>query len=148
VGFRALVVDDDEMNLLLVQRVLEGRGIAVEVARDGMSALAALERLRPDLVILDIMMPGISGAEVLDRIKANPALATIPVIMLTAKADDGDLIESYRSGADYYVTKPLVPSQLLYGVGLILGSDFRSDPDPAAKTDRTPTGPRLVRPRP
>jgi CheY-like chemotaxis protein len=147
VGFRALVVDDDEMNLLLVQRVLEGRGIAVEVARDGMSALAALERLRPDLVILDIMMPGISGAEVLDRIKANPALATIPVIMLTAKADDGDLIESYRSGADYYVTKPLVPSQLLYGVGLILGSDFRSDPDRAAKTDRTRSGPRLVRPR-
>ena len=144
-GFRALVVDDDEMNLLLVQRVLEGRGVAVEVARDGMSALAALDRSRPDLVILDIMMPGISGAEVLDRIKANPALATIPVIMLTAKADDGDLIESYRSGADYYVTKPLVPSQLLYGVGLILGSDFRSDPDP--KTDQTPSRPRLVRPR-
>ena len=135
---RALVVDDNEVNLLLVQRVLERHGFLVEVARDGMSALAALDQARPDVVILDVLMPGMSGVEVLARIKANPRLAAIPVIMLTAKSADGDLIESYRTGADYYLTKPLVARQLLYGVALVLGRELQpSQPPPPARRDAT-----------
>ena len=115
----------------------------VEVAATGMAALAALDRARPDLVVLDIMMPGMTGFDVLDRVKASPQLAAIPVIMLTAKADDGDLLASYRSGADYYITKPLVASQLLYGVGLVLGTEFL-----ATTATTNPPAPRPARPRP
>src|SRR5262245_18129494 len=93
-----------------------------------MEALAALERRRPDLVILDIMMPGLDGGDVLARIESSPQLASIPVIMLTAKSADQDLIDSYKSGADYYITKPLVARQLLHGIGLVLG--FREVPVP------------------
>jgi len=124
----ALVVDDNEINLTLVRRVLEGHGFEVEVATSGIAALAALDRRRPDVVILDVMMPGMNGVEVLDRIKASPRLATIPVILLTAKTADGDVIAGYRSGADYYVTKPLVARQLLYGIGLVLGREFPEAP--------------------
>ena len=124
----ALVVDDNEVNLHLVRRVLEGYGFTVETVRDGMTAMAALDRTRPDVVVLDIMMPGMNGVEVLDRIKATPRLASIPVIMLTAKSADGDILDSYRSGADYYLTKPLIARQLVYGLGLVLGREFPETP--------------------
>jgi two-component system alkaline phosphatase synthesis response regulator PhoP len=133
VAIHVLAVDDNEINLRLVQHVLEERGFSVECVKSGMEALAALERRRPDLVILDIMMPGLDGADVLDRIKASPRLASIPVIMLTAKTSDQDLIESYKSGADYYITKPLVARQLLHGIGLVLG---HQTPTPPAKPER------------
>lgn len=134
-----LAVDDDELCLRLVERTLAAQGFEVEAVRSGVEALAALERRRPDVVILDITMPGMNGFEVLDRIKANPRLASIPVIMLTARADDADLIASYQSGADYYITKPLVASQLLNGVGLLLGRELPAAP--------RPTGPPATPPR-
>lgn len=116
-----LAVDDNEINLRLVEHALAGRGYHVELASSGAEALAALDRRRPDLVILDIVMPGMTGMEVLDRIKSNPRLADIPVIMLTARTADQDVLAGYQSGADYFITKPLVPRQLLYGIGLVLG---------------------------
>jgi two-component system, OmpR family, alkaline phosphatase synthesis response regulator PhoP len=128
VAIHVLAVDDNEINLRLVQHVLEERGFSVECVKSGMEALTALDRRRPDLVILDIMMPGLDGGEVLDRIKASPRLASIPVIMLTAKSSDQDLIDSYRSGADYYITKPLVARQLLHGISLVLGHNVPASP--------------------
>jgi CheY-like chemotaxis protein len=125
------MVDDDALNVRLVQRVLEARGFSVESAASGMEALAAIDRRRPDVIILDIMMPGMTGVEVLDRVKASPRLASIPVIMLTAKEGDEDLLASYRAGADYYVTKPLVVEQLLNGLALVLGQSPRQ-PTPAS----------------
>jgi len=125
------MVDDDALNVRLVQRVLEARGFSVESAASGMEALAAIDRRRPDVIILDIMMPGMTGAEVLDRVKASPRLASIPVIMLTAKEGDEDLLASYRAGADYYVTKPLVVEQLLNGLAVVLGQSPRQ-PTPAS----------------
>jgi CheY-like chemotaxis protein len=119
VGLHVLVVDDDELSRTLVARVLESHGLAVETVTSGVEALVALDRRRPDVIVLDIMMPGMSGAEVLDRVKSSPRFSAIPIIMLTARAGDEDLIASYRSGADYFVSKPLVPSQLLYGIGLV-----------------------------
>ena len=122
-GLYVLVVDDDELNRVLVERVLTVRGIEVETSPNAIAALAAIERRRPDLIVLDVVMPGMSGSDVLAQIKSNPRLASIPVIMLTHRSGDDDLIASYRSGADYYLTKPLVPDELLYGVTLVLGRD-------------------------
>jgi CheY-like chemotaxis protein len=121
-----LVVDDNHDNVNVVREILLPHGFDVEVAYDGPGALAALERRRPNVILLDVMMPGMSGLEVLDRIRANPAYATIPVVLLTAKAQDQDLLEGYRVGADYYITKPFTPRQVLYGIGLVLGQEARA----------------------
>jgi len=118
-----LVVDDNRDNVALVREILLPHGFEVEVAYDGPGALLALERRRPSVILLDVMMPGMSGLEVLDRIRANPNHATIPVVLLTAKAQDQDLLEGYRVGADYYITKPFTPRQVLYGIGLVLGHE-------------------------
>jgi len=70
------------------------------------------------------MMPEMDGMEVLDRIKANPQHAQLPVILVTAKVQDDDLLAGYKFGADYYITKPFTVRQLLYGIGLVLGREF------------------------
>ena len=69
------------------------------------------------------MMPQMSGMEVLDRLRANPATAGVPVILVTAKDQDEDLLAGYKYGADYYITKPFSAKQLLYGIGLVLGTE-------------------------
>lgn len=122
------MVDDDELSRRLVERALVGHGFEVELVDGASAAFAAIERRRPDLVVLDVMMPGISGAEVLEQIKSNPRLTAIPVIMVTGRTGDDDLIASYRSGADYYITKPLKAAELLYGVSLVLGRDATREP--------------------
>jgi CheY-like chemotaxis protein len=118
-----LVVDDNEDNLIIIRHILLGRGFSVRTARDGASALEALASERPDVILLDVMMPEMDGMEVLDRIKASPANAAIPVILVTAKAQDEDVLAGYRSGADYYITKPFTARQLLYALGLVLGTE-------------------------
>ena len=138
-----LVVDDDELNRRLVERVLQGRGFEVELVENASAAFAAIDRRRPDLMVLDVMMPGITGVDVLEQIKSNPRLAAIPVIMLTSRTSDDDLIASYRSGADYYITKPLVADELLHGIALVLGRDIdRVAPELAAWRDARPDRPR------
>ena len=73
------------------------------------------------MVLLDVMMPGMSGLEVLEKLRAEPRNARIPVILLTAKTQDEDVISGYRYGADYYIPKPFTSKQLLYGIRLVLG---------------------------
>ncbi len=119
-----LIVDDSDDSVRMMQALLQARGFGVETACDGPSALTALERRRPDLILLDVMMPTMSGMEVLDRIRANPQHASVPVILVTAKAGDEDVLEGYKFGADYYLTKPFSARQLLYGIGLVLGREF------------------------
>ncbi|TMB05919.1 MAG: response regulator [Deltaproteobacteria bacterium] len=118
-----LVVDDNADNVNIAREILLSRGFEVRVAYDGQSALASVEQQRPDLVLLDIMMPQMSGMEVLDRLRANPATAGVPVILVTAKDQDEDLLAGYKYGADYYITKPFSAKQLLYGIGLVLGTE-------------------------
>jgi len=143
VALYVLVVDDDELNRRLVERVLQGRGFEVELVENASAAFAAIDRRRPDLMVLDVMMPGITGVDVLEQIKSNPRLAAIPVIMLTSRTSDDDLIASYRSGADYYITKPLVADELLHGIALVLGRDIdRVAPELAAWRDARPDRPR------
>jgi CheY-like chemotaxis protein len=121
VALHALVVDDDEIGRRLAQRVLEGQGFDVTCVDGAVAALAAIEVRRPDVVVLDVVMPGMTGTELLEQIKSNPRLASIPVVMVTSRTSDADLLASYQSGADYYITKPLVADELLYGVSLLLG---------------------------
>jgi CheY-like chemotaxis protein len=118
-----LVVDDNADNVNIAREILLSRGFEVRVAYNGQSALASVEQRRPDLVLLDIMMPQMSGMEVLDRLRANPATAGLPVILVTAKDQDEDLLAGYKYGADYYITKPFSAKQLLYGIGLVLGTE-------------------------
>jgi CheY-like chemotaxis protein len=118
-----LVVDDNEDNVQIMSRILLGRGFEVRTARDGKSALRSLEQQLPDVVLLDIMMPEMDGIEVLDRIRANPQSASLPVILVTGKGQDEDVLAGYKYGADYYITKPFTARQLLHGIGLVLGDE-------------------------
>jgi CheY-like chemotaxis protein len=121
---KVLIVDDSGDNVEMVSLLLKKRGFDVSSAPDGPKALEALESARPDVILLDVMMPSMSGMEVLDRIRANPQHANIPVILVTAKTGDEDVLEGYKFGADYYITKPFTARQLLYGIGLVLGREF------------------------
>jgi CheY-like chemotaxis protein len=119
-----LLVDDNDDNLRIMREILAARGFEVLVAHDGASALTLVEKQRPDVILLDVMMPEMDGLQVLERIKGSPDHAGIPVILVTAKAQDEDLLEGYRFGADYYITKPFTAKQLLYGIGLVLGAEL------------------------
>jgi adenylate cyclase len=102
-----LVVDDNEMNRDMLSRRLSGRGYAVTIAGDGEAALRLLEAHRFDAVLLDVMMPGITGIEVLRRIRSSSSESDLPVIMVTARDAAEDVVEALRLGANDYVTKPL-----------------------------------------
>ncbi|TMK18558.1 MAG: response regulator [Actinobacteria bacterium] len=120
-GKRVLVVDDDRViqQLLQVNLELEGYDV-VATASDGNEALDKVASLKPDLVILDIMMPKMDGLEVTRRLKAQPKLAKIPIILLSARAQDLDIREGLDIGADAYLTKPFDPVELLEVVGRLL----------------------------
>jgi DNA-binding response OmpR family regulator len=114
---RILVVDDDETVRDVVRRYLERAGHVVRQAGDGESALRLLSAEPPDLVVLDLMLPGVDGVEVCRRIRAA---ADIPVIMLTALGEESDRILGLRIGADDYVVKPFSPGELTLRVASVL----------------------------
>jgi CheY-like chemotaxis protein len=104
---KILVVDDNGDNVEILRAYLESRGYTVAEARDGRSALALMEEVHPDLVLLDVMMPGMDGWEVCRTIKNHPKFGSTRVVMVTAKAAYEDKFEGMRSGADDYVVKPI-----------------------------------------
>ena len=118
---RVLVVDDDRViqQLLEVNLQLEGYEV-VATASDGREALDKIAELKPDLVILDIMMPKMDGLEVCRHLKAEPTLAKIPIVLLSARAQDLDVREGLDIGADAYLTKPFDPVELLEIVGRLV----------------------------
>jgi CheY-like chemotaxis protein len=118
---KVLVVDDNPDSVAIMRGILESRGYDVAAAHSGPQALEFLKRETVDLVLLDIMMPEMSGTEVLQRIKDDAATGCLPVIMVTAKTQDEDVLKGYQYGADYYITKPFTAKQLFYGIELILG---------------------------
>jgi DNA-binding response OmpR family regulator len=115
-----LVVDDDPDVCDLVRYKLEQSGFDVRRACDGDQALREVEAEIPDLVLLDIMMPGMSGLEVLERWRASGATEKLPVIMLTAKAQENDVERGFELGADDYVIKPFSPRELARRVSAVL----------------------------
>ena len=116
-----LVVDDNEDVARITARLLTAKGYSVRTAADGTRALEMVAERQPDCILLDIMMPHMSGIEVLNRLKGDPATSSIPVIFVTAKSRDEDVLSGYKEGADYYITKPFSAQQLIYGVRLVLG---------------------------
>ena len=114
-----LVVDDNLDSTLILRSILETQNFTVRVANSGPDALAQLAREVPDVILLDVMMPEMSGFEVLERIKTTHATSKVPVIMVTAKMHDEDVMTGYQYGADYYITKPCTAKQLLYGISLV-----------------------------
>jgi len=119
---RILAVDDEANIARLIQVNLERHGYQVETAGTGAQALAKIRANRPDLVVSDVMMPEMDGLELLKNIKMDPVLADLPVIMLTAKAQDIDVVRSLSGGADMHLTKPFNPQELLQFVKRVLAA--------------------------
>ncbi|MBO3738662.1 response regulator transcription factor [Actinoplanes flavus] len=117
-GHRVLVVDDDPTVSDVVRRYLEQAGCEVTLAADGADGLAAVAARQPDLVVLDLMMPGVDGLEVCRRIRHR--LPHLPVIMLTALGDEADRVLGLEVGADDYVTKPFSPRELVLRIQSVL----------------------------
>ena len=110
---RILVVDDDREVVRLIRAYLEQAGFEVLAAYDGDTAVHVIRRERPDLLLLDLMLPGKDGWAITRLVRADPALAHIPIIMLTARVDDTDKIVGLELGADDYVTKPYNPREVV-----------------------------------
>lgn len=110
---RILVVDDDRQVVRLIRAYLEQAGFEVLAAHDGDTAVHVIRRERPDLLLLDLMLPGKDGWAITRLVRGDPALAHIPIIMLTARVDDTDKIVGLELGADDYVTKPYNPREVV-----------------------------------
>lgn len=115
-----LVVDDDPQILRLVRSYLEQAGLTVVTVQDGDDVLPAIRAHRPDLVVLDLMLPGKDGIEITRSVRQDPALAELPIVMLTARVDDIDRILGLEIGADDYITKPFNPREVLARVKAVL----------------------------
>ena len=119
---KILAVDDEKHIVRLVQINLQKAGYEVATASTGREALERVGEFGPDLIVMDVMMPEMDGFEALKKLKENPATREIPVIMLTAKAQDADVFRGWQSGADLYLTKPFNPAELLSFVKRLLVS--------------------------
>ena len=119
-GSRILLVDDNQQNLELIQAYLEALPVEIETARDGVEAIEAVERQRPDVVLLDVMMPRMSGFEVCQKLKANPETRDIVVIMVTALHEVADYERAVESGTDDFLSKPVNKLELLTRVRSLL----------------------------
>ena len=115
-----MVVDDEPEIVSVVHQMLEEKGFNVRCAYSGQQLFEGLEEQKPDLIILDVMMPQMDGLEVLRQLKGVPETSSIPVIMLTALDSYDEILASYKSGADLYITKPFTRAQLMTGINRIL----------------------------
>ena len=121
---KVLVCDDERHIVRLIQVNLERQGYNVVTAFDGKEGLEKIRAEKPNVVVLDVMMPYMDGFEVLKTIRREPETENLPVIMLTAKAQDKDVFEGYHYGADMYLTKPFNPMELVTFVKRIVqGND-------------------------
>ncbi len=133
---KILIVDDDTDTLRLVGLMLQRQGYEVVAASNGPQALQKAEEEEPDLILLDVMMPGMDGYEVARRLRANPITANTPILMFTAKSQIDDKLVGFESGADDYLTKPTHPAELQAHVRALLA---RSSREQKKKTTATAT---------
>jgi two-component system phosphate regulon response regulator PhoB len=117
---RILVVDDEPDLLELVRFNLSQAGFAVDTAIAGREALEKVRRSPPDLLVLDLMLPDVSGNDIARQIRSDPGLADLPILMLTAKSEEVDRVVGFELGADDYVTKPFSPRELILRVKAVL----------------------------
>ena len=118
---RVLIAEDEESIVASLEFLMRRAGYETRVARDGPAALACLADFAPDLVLLDIMLPGRSGFDVCKSIRADPALAATRVLMLTARGSNADEARGVAAGADGYLTKPFATQELVLRVRELLG---------------------------
>ena len=118
-----MVVDDDPDLVTLFRAILEQKEFNVMCAYDGLQVFAGLEKQKPDLILLDIMMPEMDGFEVLRRLKAAPETSSIPVILLSALNQIKDISTGYKMGADHYITKPFNNAHLMTVIDHLLSGD-------------------------
>jgi len=124
---RLVVVADDEEDILdLVTTIIERSGHEVLPVRDGAAALAAIRERRPDLVVLDIAMPEVDGLEVLRRLRSDAQTSELPVLLLSARAQEDDVRLAFATGANAYVKKPFSPGELSRRVDNLLGAAAQS----------------------
>lgn len=117
---KILIVEDDQHIRKLFNILVRKDGIDIDEAVEGNEALEKLRSNRYDLVILDIMMPNVDGFSILKDMRERPETAQVPVIVVTAKTEDKDLMKGYSLGANYYITKPFEPQDLIHSIELIL----------------------------
>ena len=127
---RILVVEDDPIALRFARYTLLQEGYQVLTAPNGLEGLRKAQRESPDLIILDIMLPGIDGFEICHRLRAEPETARIPILMLTAKAQEADRETGLKVGADDYLTKPALPSEIVRRVQALLALTDYASPVP------------------
>lgn len=120
---RILIVDDTPANIQTLSAILKEKGYQISVATNGLQALSVLERVRPDLILLDVMMPEMDGFEACERIKKSPDWHDIPIIFLTSKTETADIVRGFELGAVDYVGKPFNPPELLARVNTHLTVD-------------------------
>lgn len=118
---KVVVAEDDLPIVDLLSFILRREGYEVYIAYDGGEALESIEKNLPDLVLLDIMMPVMDGWDVLKKVKEDDKLKNIPVIMLTAKGQEWDIVKGFELGSEDYVVKPFSPSELLVRIKKRLG---------------------------
>jgi len=118
--YKILIADDEPNIVVSLEYLLQREGYEVHIARDGQAALDAIERERPDLVLLDVMMPIKSGFEVCASVRGNPDIAGTTLLMLSAKGRDTDLAKGMALGADGYMTKPFATRELVARVAEML----------------------------
>ena len=143
---RILVVEDEPDIVELVSYNLRQAGMAVEAAEDGEAALEMAEQSQPNLIILDLMLPGIDGLEVCRLLKQRVSVRDIPVLMLTSKAEEVDRIVGLELGADDYVVKPFSPRELVLRVKAILRRSREAPAAAAGSADLITAGPLTVDP--
>jgi len=119
-GSQILVVEDDPDVLALIASNLRAAGLRVLQASDGVQALELARNQQPELVVLDLMLPRLSGAEICTQLKSDRATARIPIIMLTARAEEIDRVLGFELGADDYITKPFSPRELILRIRAVL----------------------------
>lgn len=117
---KVLIVEDDQHIRKLLNILIRKEDIDIDEAVEGNEALDKLRGYSYDLVILDIMMPNVDGFAILKELRETPATAQLPVIVVTAKTEDKDLMKGYSMGANYYITKPFEPQDLIHSIELIL----------------------------
>ncbi len=111
--YNVLAVDDIPLNLLLVQKMLSRFNFQMRTAANGQQALDAVVAKKPDLILLDLMMPGIDGFEVIRRLRADPATADIQIVILSALNSNEDIVKGFNVGANDFIMKPIIMEKLL-----------------------------------
>lgn len=117
-----LVCDDDELLVELLTYRLSSKGYDVQVARNGAEAVAMATAQPPDAIVLDMMMPLLDGQQVLRKLREAPATANVPVVMLTARKQERDIVDAFELGASDYLVKPFIPEELMTRLARLLAA--------------------------